>query len=219
MNEPLDNRSPTQDPYQQDVWIWTDGQVGGPFPFTDVRALVVSGEAPPGLLARKENGEWLPWPEFAEKHGPASRRTSVPAEPTPAQEDGVSKASDQIHTLFVVGVLGIGIIALVLLMVAVGSGTTASTSPEADRDTAYRAAVEILKAEIPGLRSISPSGESRVSQAGNIWTVDLVVDGVNAFGGPVRRSFTVRMESGAGSFYRVAVVQGPPPTKWAVPIR
>ncbi len=130
MNEPMDNRSPTQDPYQQDVWIWTDGQVGGPFPLKDVEALVASGEAPPGLLARAEGGDWMPWPAFADQ----VRQAQVEPEPQPSYS--------MPDTLFAAEYLAV---AFVLLLIGLGI-TVAITS-----DRAAAAALSVIASTILGL--------------------------------------------------------------------
>lgn len=108
MNAPMDNGSPTPTEALR-VWIWTDGQVGGPFPFPDVEALVASGEAPPGLLARIEGGEWLPWPDFKERQAPL-----------PASNPGPQVAESTISSGPVTREeAGMGIMAIIIILLGV----------------------------------------------------------------------------------------------------
>lgn len=126
MNTPLDNRGPTPTKSATEVWIWTDGQVGGPFPLPDVEALVASGEAPPGLLARTEGGEWMPWPAFCESVQPTRE------DPAPVPDYPIPDNVFAVEYLAVSAVLIIMAIGVVLLVngnpsSAAGIGVLAST--------------------------------------------------------------------------------------------
>lgn len=108
-----DNDGPTPTPNEMPaVWIWTDGQVGGPFPFADVEALVASGEAPPGLLAKLDGCEWLPWPEFSARHRPVERAEPVPDAP-PTSAGGAVTTEELGMGLIVVLIILLGLLLVV----------------------------------------------------------------------------------------------------------
>lgn len=46
------------------VWVWNDGQVGGPFEFREVAQLEQERGRVPGMLGRVSGGEWMPWPDL-----------------------------------------------------------------------------------------------------------------------------------------------------------
>lgn len=118
MSTPLDNRGPTLNETSLAVWIWTDGSVGGPFPLPDVEALVASGEAPPGLLARVEGGEWMPWPAFLERFQPK------PQEPTPTESYPIPESVFAAEYLAVAAVLGA--FAIIATLAIFGATTSAA---------------------------------------------------------------------------------------------
>lgn len=63
------------------VWVWNEGQVGGPFAFREVAQLEAERGRVPGMLGRVEGGEWMPWPDL-EKWVAAQAAQRQPAQPT-----------------------------------------------------------------------------------------------------------------------------------------
>lgn len=60
--------------------------------------------------------------------------------------------------------------------------------------TAYQMAKKAILQQYPGARKLSPFKDSPVAIAGDIWTISIVVDGLNDQGGPVRNTFEIQYE-------------------------
>lgn len=92
-----------------------------------------------------------------------------------------------------------GFVGLILLMAALGQLSESPQSAarrEADnqKQQAFFAAEQFIKQRLPGAQKIAGFREAIVEQEGSTFRVAVQVDGLNAFGGPVRNVVGVEME-------------------------
>jgi hypothetical protein len=84
-----------------------------------------------------------------------------------------------------------------LFFFIVGMIAQANQTPEQRADDmkfdAYYTAGQFIKKRYPGAKEIGEYQDSTVRRVGDVYTVTTSVDGLNAFGGPVRKAFTVEL--------------------------
>jgi hypothetical protein len=69
-----------------------------------------------------------------------------------------------------------------------------------EESSAYGAAERFIKAQFPGAKSVSPESESVIDRKGGNYVVTVNVDGLNAFGGPVRNAIRVELRKNGESW-------------------
>jgi hypothetical protein len=103
-----------------------------------------------------------------------------------------------------------GLMGIVLLIGAIGvafegpAGVTRREAAGQNFDAYYTAEQFVLK-QIPGARKVSEFAESVVDVEGNTYRVAMNVDGLNAFGGPVRQALIVEMTLDGGTWRLVGI--------------
>ena len=109
-----------------------------------------------------------------------------PHPPRSSSFDRIGKAV-AIGAAAIVGVLGI----LSVTTVPKPGGTSAAANSQ--RQDAHYTAEQFIRKQCPGTGGFSSFRESVVDVEGGVYRVALNVDGVNSFGGPVRKAMVVTM--------------------------
>jgi len=204
------------------IHITRDGQQFGPFTLDQARDYVADGQLLATDLAWFEGAQdWMPLhsvpglartppppPRSRPPPPPAPRRPSPSGQPVPSQSSPVAAPTQPKpkQNPFVVGCAVIaGGFGLLLLIGALGvffqSPEERAKSDEADiRYDAYYTATVFAKQQFPGLKSIEPYKGTFIDKEGDTYTVDLVVEGVNAFNAPVRQVIAFEMQWGGGKW-------------------
>ena len=101
-------------------------------------------------------------------------------------------------------VLGLGcLFSFAILLLVSGIATTCNPGRQIQREEswdAYYTAEQFVKQTYPGADKISAYRDSVVQQDGSDYVVAVMVDGRNAFGGPVRKVVGVVMEKDGGTW-------------------
>jgi hypothetical protein len=130
-----------------------------------------------------------PFPPGYRASIPKPPDSALPAAPTPAEPSILGSC------LLIAGVCFF--VVLILFAVAQGSKTAEQIEKDridSNRRQAYFEAKQFILKEIVGARSVGDIEDSSVSVEGNLYTVNVKVDGLNAFGGPVRQLVTVTLK-------------------------
>lgn len=202
------------------IHIARAGQKFGPFTLDQARDYVANGQLLATDLAWFEGAtDWMPLhsvpglarttpPRSRPPPPPAPRRPSPSGQPAPFQTSSVAAPSQPKpkRNPFVVGCAVIaGGFGLLLLIGSLGvlfqSPEERAKSDEASlRHDAYYTATVFANQQFPGLKSIEPYKGTFIEKEGNIYTVDLVVEGVNAFNAPVKQVIAFELEWGGGKW-------------------
>lgn len=105
-----------------------------------------------------------------------------------------------------------GGIGLLFLIGAIGFGlqTPAERAQSKQRSTdqdAHRTAEQFIMRQYPGAQRVSAFRDSSVEHDGTRYRVAVEVNGLNAFGGPVRNAMIVEMDTMGGSWQLVQIHQ------------
>lgn len=190
--------------YSDLVLLWLDGVETGPFTTSDVWLMVNDGKVPRTVLAREfsSSGNWVPFCELAL----GARAFAV--EPPILTGPGAGQNRRRSGSPSGFGMALFAVLAFLTLILAFGRLAQAPREwPEASPRKAYRAAVEFVNSRLPGAQKFSSFDQAQISRDGSTWFVGFIVDGVNAFGGPVRRPVVVQMNCDGSEFSFVALKQ------------
>lgn len=192
----------------QRIYLWMDGAEAGPFEERDVRERVVRGTLNSWTLARGEQSasdSWLAVRELLTQRDQGDRVEDILARrgryafenPTPDRVDRAAK--------IIVGAFAAAV--AVLWMVSQFTSSAVGALREPTRRDAYRSAREFAMNRLPGAREVAHESQAIVERDGANWYVAFVVDGLNAFGGPVRRNVVVQMRCDGSDFSFVTLKQ------------
>jgi hypothetical protein len=200
----------------QRYFIWRADSEQGPFTGGELWALRQVGSLPDVLPVREEDSDrWLQVSDIKHRLQPPVNADvlPIPARPISQQAQPPTMASPPhrraahqpikrskdlspmtvlvVFTVFAAGLLWFN----QYVMTHTGPGDSGRSGESFD---AYYTAQGFVKEQFPGADSFSEFNQSVVRQSGNTYQVAMTVDGRNAFGGPVRKSFVVEMELSGG---------------------
>jgi len=140
--------------------------------------------------------------DVAEYRPPAPRPHTPPRQIQPPRKQpgplavGCAVIAGGIGLLLLVGAIG----------VALQSPQERQQSEQRNMDSdAHYTAEQFIKKQYPGAKSVSGFRDSVVEHEGNVYRVAVNVDGLNAFGGPVRNAMIVEMELNGGTWRLIQI--------------
>lgn len=200
------------------IHIARDGQKFGPFTLDQARDYVADGQLLATDMAWFEGAtDWMPLhsvPGLARTPPPPPRSRPPPppaplgGQPAPFHTSPVATPTQPKpkRNPFVVGCAAIaGGFGLLLLIGSLGvlfqSPEERAKSEEKDiRYDAYYTATVFAHQQFPSIKSIEPYKGTFIEKEGNTYTVDLVIEGVNAFNAPVKQVIAFELEWGGGKW-------------------
>lgn len=168
-----------------DYYLVTNGIGEGPFSYAQIQAMVDNGEVRSEDLYAREGWKGprklgldfkFPAPQWTPRNPPTK-----------------SLAAWGPFEVF----CGAGaVVTLLIFLVWLNKDLSHGVSSESRASSydAHSAAEDFVKRSFPGADKISSMGDSVVQQDGDTYLVGVVVDGKNAFGGPIRKMVGVEME-------------------------
>jgi hypothetical protein len=182
--------APKPNPNKVQVYcILLEGKQQGPYTLHQIRSMWDAGLLTVATQYQaNEGGGWKPLSDMLQEIEPALKKPqSLPKVYNtikPERNDGVAFAA----IAFVLTV-----VTVIIFAVNMQQGSPDGQAKNL-QSKAYWAATKFIKENYPGAREFSSFSDSAVKNDGDNYSVAIKVDGLNAFGGPVRQVIGVQME-------------------------
>lgn len=98
------------------------------------------------------------------------------------------------------GLFGLFLLIPMIAMLFESPQATGAREVDSTKQQAHYAAEQFIRKAMPGAKTVASYRESVVEQEGSVYRVAAQVDGVNAFGGPLRKIVGVEMELSGGKW-------------------
>lgn len=210
-----------------DYYMDIAGSTTGPFDESGLRNLARNGGLLPETLVCREGADaWIAARELpfildedwgadamANYSTTVSQAALRAAENSPAVTAPAATGAGWKHSSAANGCAGIGLAIMGLIFVIAifgalsgnnGGGGAAMNSNSQYSDAHYTAEQFVMR-QIPGAKKVSSLRESVFDVAGNKYMVGMNVDGLNAFGGPVRQALIVEMQLDGGTWRLIKI--------------
>lgn len=198
--------APTRLKEMEQVTIWNDGgeEIVSPEEFIH---RIDSFQLATGALVRiGDHGKFMPADEAVAviRSGRSDGRTQPPI----LVNTRSLTNRESLQAILIVGAILFVISAAITVMLHIEAAPEKPevVDPATEIATAYSEATNFLRNEFAGPLTMSPLNESRINRNGKDWEVSLKVDGLNVFGGPVRRWVTVELRGSGRSIWASRVV-------------
>jgi hypothetical protein len=171
----------------------------GPFSLSDLREMMVERLSPETLFARDGMTDWKPLKTLFPADDPKSPTKKIITPLPDFVLSGEAPPEPKRTGPLALGCAVIaGIVGAVFLFAAIAQifESPASRQARNQDDTkfdAYYTATVFIKKTYPGAQNISSYSDSIVEPDGGTYRVAVTVDGLNAFGGPIRKMVGVEM--------------------------
>lgn len=194
------SKAPPPIPRMKGLFVSVSDETKGPYSLKQIKAMYESGQLTMDTLCCHEGAErWRPLVELEREIFKSDQKAAPPPIPTRtpaaraiqfAQRQINEEKNNSKRNVWIAIVLSAGVV-LFLILAAAGGGPV--TDFDSKKQDAHYTAEQFIKQQIVGAKTVSDYRDSVVTSEGNTYYVAVNVDGLNAFGGPVRQALIVEM--------------------------